>query len=177
MKSVQLEYGQGTLKVELPNSADIFVPGETVTDPPCLQDLENATRHSIQNPVGMPPIRQLVRPGSKVTISFPDRVKGGFQENSHRKTAIPILIEECIQAGVDEEDIILICSNGLHRKNTPEEIRRILGDEIYDRFAPKRQIINHDSEDWENLIDLGYDELGDPVIMKSVWFTNRIWQS
>ncbi|HMN15867.1 MAG TPA: lactate racemase domain-containing protein, partial [Bellilinea sp.] len=71
--------------------------------------------------------------------------KGGFQENSHRKICIPILIEECLKAGVDESDILLICSNGLHRKNTPEEIRRILGDETYDRFAPKRQIINHDS--------------------------------
>lgn len=174
MKWVQLEYGQGLLDVELPDSAEIFIPGETVADPPHLEDLEYATRLSIQNPVGMPPISQLVCPGSKVTISFPDRVKGGFQENSHRKTCIPILIKECVQAGVAEKDIMLICSNGLHRKNTPEEIRRILGDEIYDRFAPKRQIINHDSEDWDNLVDLGYDEMGDPVIMNRMVYESDL---
>jgi hypothetical protein len=122
----------------------------------------------------LPPISELVRKGSKVTISFPDKVKGGFQETSHRKTCIPILIEECLKAGVDKSDIRLICSNGLHRKNTEEEIRAILGDKVYDEFTPTHQIINHDSEDWENLIDLGYDELGDRVIMNREVFESDL---
>src|SRR5690554_1853680 len=126
MKSVALEYGEGTLTASLPDSAEIFIPGETVPDPPHLEDVEAATRHSIQNPIGMPPISKLVGPGSKVTISFPDRVKGGYQPTSHRKCAIPILIEECLKAGVRKQDIKLICSNGLHRKNTDEEIRALL---------------------------------------------------
>jgi hypothetical protein len=165
MKSVQFEFGEGTLTAELPDSADIFIPGETVPDPPFLQDVESATRNAILNPIGMPPVSALVGPGSKVTISFPDRVKGGFQTTSHRKTAIPILIEECLKAGVAERDILLICSNGLHRKNTDEEIRALLGDPVYNRFMPTHQIVNHDSEDWNHLVDLGYDELGDRVIM------------
>lgn len=165
MKTVDLEYGEGTIKTTLPDSAEFFIPGETVPDPPFLVNVEQATRESILNPIGMPPIAELVSPGSKVTISFPDRVKGGFQATSHRKTAIPILIEECLKAGVNKKDIKLICSNGLHRKNTIEEIRAILGDQVYNEFNPGHQIVNHDSEDWDNLIDLGYDELGDPVIM------------
>ena len=32
------------------------------------------------------------------------------------------------------------------------------------------QIANHDSEDWTNLVDLGYDELGDGVIMNKEVF-------
>lgn len=170
MKKVAFEYGQGIMEAELPNSAGIFVPGETVPDPPCLEDPQATTRESILNPIGMPPISQLVKKGSTVTISFPDRVKGGFQDNSHRKTCIPILIEECLEAGVEKKDIRLICSNGLHRKNTDEEIRRILGDTIYDQFAPTHQIVNHDSEDWDNLADLGYDRLGDRVIMNKEVF-------
>jgi lactate racemase len=174
MKTVDLEYGEGTLSAALPDSAEIFIPGETVADPPHLEDVLTATRHSIQNPIGMPPISELVGPGSKVTISFPDRVKGGFQPTSHRKTAIPLLIEECLKAGVDPKDIKLICSNGLHRKNKPEEIRAILGDEIYRRFNPSHQIVNHDSEDWDNLVDLGFDELGDPVIMNREVFQSDL---
>ncbi len=174
MKIVQLEYGEGVLDVELPDSADVFIPGETVPDPPFLEDVETATRESILNPLGMPPISELVGPGAKVTISFPDRVKGGFQANSHRKTCIPILIEECLKAGVDEKDILLICSNGLHRKNTDQEIRMILGDEVYKRFMPSRQIVNHDSEDWDHLVDLGYDELGDRVIMNKEVFESDL---
>ena len=174
MKTVYFEYGEGLLPAELPDSADIFVPGETVADPPHLDDVEGATRQSILNPVGMPPISDLVKPGSKVTISFPDRVKGGFQPTSHRKTAIPLLIEECLKAGVLKEDILLICSNGLHRKNTDEEIRSLLGNEIYDAFNPSHQIINHDFDDWDHLIDLGYDEFGDPVIMNKYVFESDL---
>lgn len=172
---IQFEYGQGYMEADLPDEAtDVFVPGETVPDPPFLQDVVGATRDSIQNPIGMSPIAELVGPGSKVTISFPDRVKGGTQATAHRKVAIPLLIEECLKAGVREEDILLICSNGLHRKNTDAEIRMLLGDAIYDRFMPKHQIINHDSEDWDNLVDLGYDELGDPVIMNRAVFESDL---
>ena len=174
MKTVQLEYGEGVLDVELPDSADVFIPGETVPDPPYILDVETTTRESILNPLGMPPISDLVGPGSKVTISFPDRVKGGFQDNSHRKTSIPILIEECLKAGVLKEDILLICSNGLHRKNTNTEIKMILGEKFYNDFMPNHQIINHDSEDWDHLVDLGYDELGDRVIINKEVFQSDL---
>ena len=172
MKKVAFEYGQGLMEANLPDSAEIFVPGETVPDPAFLQDPALSTAESIQNPIGMKPIHNLMKKGSKVTISFPDRVKGGFQENSHRKTCIPILIDECLKAGVEKKDIKLICSNGLHRKNTDNEIRAILGNEIFDTFMPTHQIVNHDSEDWDNLIDLGYDELGDRVIMNREVFNS-----
>jgi hypothetical protein len=176
MKTVEFEYGQGTMTAELPDSADIFIPGETVKDPPFIPEakLVEETRRSIQNPIGMKAIPELVSAGSKVTIVFPDRVKGGFQETSHRKTAIPIIIDECLGAGVREEDIRLICSNGLHRKNTREEIRRILGDAVFDRFWDRHQIVNHDSEDWDNLVDLGHDELGDPVIINREVFESDL---
>lgn len=174
MRSVSFEYGQGVMEAQLPDGAEIFVPGETVPDPPFLEDPEGATRESILNPIGMPAISKLVKKGSTVTISFPDRVKGGFQENSHRKTCIPILIEECLKAGVEKKDIKLICSNGLHRKNTEPEIRRILGKNVYDQFAPSHQIVNHDSEDWDNLIDLGFDELGDRVIINKEVFESDL---
>jgi len=136
--------------------------------------LAEETRHSIQNPIGMPAIPEMVSAGSRVTIVFPDRVKGGFQQTSHRKTAIPIVIEECLKAGVREQDIRLICSNGLHRKNTREEIRQILGDGVFDRFWGTHQIVNHDSEDWDNLVDLGYDDLGDRVIVNKEVFESDL---
>ncbi|MBN2558952.1 MAG: DUF2088 domain-containing protein [Clostridia bacterium] len=165
---INFEYGEGTMEAVLPDDrTDVFIPGETVPDPPFIpaDKLEEATRESILNPIGMEPISELVREGSRVCIVFPDRVKGGFQENSHRKVAIPIILEECMKAGVKKNDILLICSNGLHRKNTREEIHRILGDKVFNDFWWSNQIINHDSEDYENLVDLGTDEFSNPVIM------------
>ncbi len=174
MISVEFEYGEGVLEAQLPDHTQIFIPGETVPDPPHLEDPETATRESITNPVGMTAISDLVGHGSTVTISFPDKVKGGYQKTSHRKTSIPIIIEECLKAGVANSDIKLICSNGLHRKCTDEEIAAILGEEVYREFMPTHQIVNHDSENWDNLIDLGYDELGDRVIMNKEVFESDL---
>jgi len=34
MKKVLFEYGEGYLEAELPDSTEVFIPGETVPDPP-----------------------------------------------------------------------------------------------------------------------------------------------
>ncbi len=169
------EYGQGLMEADLPDeNTDVFIPGETVPDPAFIKNIEEQTRKAILNPVGLPPISKQAKKGSKVTIIFPDRVKGGFQENSHRKVSIPIIIEECLKAGVEKKDIKLICSNGLHRKNTKKEIKSILGEKVFDEFWYSNQILNHDSEDWDNLVDLGTDEMDNPVIMNRDVFESDI---
>ena len=173
---IDFEYGQGLMTADLPDTTDIYIPGETVPDPPRIppEKLVEATREAITHPLGMAPIQELVGPGSKVCIVFPDRVKGGFQEDSHRKVSIPIVLEELREAGVKKEDITLICSNGLHRKNMKDEIRAILGDAVFDEFWWSGQIMNHDSEDWDNLIDLGTDELNDHVILNRKVFESDL---
>ncbi|MDF2524756.1 MAG: hypothetical protein K0R31_2397, partial [Clostridiales bacterium] len=162
---LSFEYGQGTMEANLPDNTDVFIPGETVPDPPYIEDVYKATKESILNPIGMDPISKLAKKGSKVVIVFPDRVKGGEQPTSHRKVSIKIALEELYKAGVEKKDILLICSNGLHRKNTKQEIFNILGEEIFNEFWYSHQIMNHDSEDYEHLVDLGTTKRGDPVLM------------
>lgn len=164
---LSFEYGHGMMEATLPDNTDVFIPGETIKDPEHLPEerIEEETLRSIRNPIGMDPISKLVKKGSKVTIVFPDRVKGGEQKTSHRKVSIKLILKELYDSGVEKKDILLICSNGLHRKNTKEEIYGVLGEELFNEFWYTNQIINHDSEDYENLIDLGKTGSGDPVIM------------
>lgn len=164
---LELEYGQGTLPVILPDTADVFIPGETVPDPPFIPEdrLEEETLRSLRNPIGMEPLSKLAHKGSKCVIVFPDRVKGGEQPTSHRKISIKLILGELYAAGVEKKDILLICSNGLHRKNTEQEIRNVLGPELFNEFWYTHQIMNHDSEDYDHLVDLGTTDRGDPVLM------------
>ncbi|MED4224484.1 lactate racemase domain-containing protein [Neobacillus cucumis] len=173
---LSFEYGHGLMDAELPDNTDVFIPGETIPDPPHLPEdlIEEMTLKSIRNPIGMPPLPELVKKGSKVTIIFPDRVKGGEQETAHRKVSIKLILQELYSVGVEKKDILFICSNGLHRKNTEREIRNILGKDIYHEFWFSNQIINHDSEDYENLVDLGSTESGDPVIMNKYVYDSDI---
>jgi len=164
---VEFEYGKGTMTANLPDSTDVFIPGVTIADPPYIAEdkIVEETRKSLCNPIGMDPLSKLAKAGHKVVIIFPDRVKGGEQATSHRKISIKLILEELYAAGVEKKDILLICSNGLHRKNTDKEILGILGADLYYQFAPSHQIMNHDSEDYEHLVDLGVTEVGDPVLM------------
>lgn len=167
---LSFEYGQGTMDANLPDTTDVFIPGETVADPPFIpfDKIEEETLKSLRNPIGMPPLSQLAKKGSRCVIVFPDRVKGGEHETAHRKVSIRLVLEELYAAGVEKQDIQLICSNGLHRKNTKEEILGVLGQELFDAFWYTGQITNHDSEDWNNLADLGTTKRGDPVIMNKM---------
>ena len=173
---LSFEYGHGMMDAQLPDNTDIFIPGETVEDPPCIpeSELEERTLQSLRNPIGMEPLSKLAKKGSKVTIVFPDRVKGGEQTTSHRKISIKLVLQELYAAGVEKKDILLICSNGLHRKNTEQEILGVLGRELFDEFWHCGQIINHDSEDYDHLVDLGVTERGDPVLMNKYVYDSDV---
>jgi nickel-dependent lactate racemase len=161
MKETSINYGTGEMDIRVPDDATILTWKELRQDPPAV-DPYKATEEALNNPLGMPPLKELANPGDKVVIGFPDRVKGGVHEEAHRKVAIPIIIEHLKEAGVKEKDISLLCIQGLHRKNTKEELDWYLGEDIVERFWPDR-LFMHDAEDDDNIVDLGYDDMGNRV--------------
>lgn len=149
------------MTIEVSNSALVVWPGLTFQDPPSV-DPNQATRAALKKPLGLPPIRALVKSGDKVVIAFPDRVKGGMHEQSHRRVAIPLILGELDRAGVSRNDVKLICAMGLHRKNTVEDFRAYLGEDIVAEFWPDR-LICHDAEDPAGVTLFGVDALGDKI--------------
>ena len=93
---LSFEYGHGFMEANLPDTTDVFIPGETIPDPPHIPEnqIEEKTLESLRNPIGMPPLTELAKKGSKVTIIFPDRVKGGEQPTAHRKVSIKLILNE-----------------------------------------------------------------------------------
>jgi lactate racemase len=161
---VALEYGDGHLTVELPGSATVIRAGQAHPEPPPVPDPIAATLEAVRNPLGCAPLGDLVGPGSTVTIAFPDRVKGGVQATSHRKTTLRTLFDELERAGVRLSDVTLVCAIGLHRKNYAHEFLDYLGADNLARIRPE-QIVNHDSEDPAGIVDLDDSSLGDVVQM------------
>lgn len=171
---LDFEYGHGLMSAELPDSTEVFIPGETVADPPCLpQDwdvLYNETVRTLREPLDMPPLRELAAPGKTAVIVIPDIVKGGCQPTSHRKVAIRACLDELYAGGVEKQDVLLMISNGLHPCATVAEMRQILGEELFNEFYYTGQITSHDSEDAANMVDLGHTHRGDPVLMNRYVF-------
>jgi len=161
MREVILDYGDGVTVVSVPDGATVVRYGETFTDPPEVDPFE-ATRRALQNPLGTKPLRELAKAGDKVVIAFPDRVKGGAHPKAHRRVAIPLIVETLRRAGVELEDISLLCAVGLHRHNTYQELLWYLGKDIVNAFWPDR-LVMHDAADPAGIIDLGTDEMGNAV--------------
>lgn len=161
MQDTLLDYGDTKMRVTLPRHATVVRYGQTYTDPPPAGAPVSLIKAALRAPLGMPPLRELAGPGKKAVIGFPDRVKGGAHPNAHRRLAIPLLVEELLAGGCGLEDITLLCGMGLHRKNTMEEFRWYLGNDIVDTFRPDR-LVNHDVED-PGLLDFGLDGMGNSV--------------
>lgn len=160
MKEVSLDYGDGKMRIELPDSAYVMRLGELDNDPPEVDPME-ATKKALEAPLGFPPLHELGGPDKKVVIGFPDRVKGGVHKKSHRRIAIPIIVEELLKGGTKLENITLLCAMGLHRKNTLEEWYWYLGKKIVDQFWPGH-LVNHDAEA-PDLCDFGVDDMGNII--------------
>ena len=174
MKHFEFEYGAGTMGADLPDNTDEFIPGVTVPDPDYIPEdkLEAAYRESLDHPIGMPTVKELAHKGSKVVFVVPDRVKGGEQATSHRKLSIKYILEDLYSVGVEPKDITFIISNGLHPRSTAKDALAIFGHEIYDAFWPHGQIISHDSEDPDNMVDLGFTQRGD-----AVWMNKMVYEA
>lgn len=145
-----LAYGAEVIEVELPD--DTVQPDTGIAVPlPRAEDLGAEVRRAITEPLDSPPLEDLVKSGSKVTIAFDDATVGQYAPVW--STAIPILLAELESAGVARTDVRLICANALHRKNTPDELGKLIGNDLVTEFGDR--LYCHDAEDAENLVHLG----------------------
>jgi hypothetical protein len=118
---------------------------------PPREDLPGAVRAALARPVDLPGIGDRGRPGASVTIAFDDPTVPAW--GPIREVAIEAVLEELARAGVSRRSVTLLCANALHRKFTPEELARILGEDLVHEFGPR--LICHDAEDRANIVDLG----------------------
>ncbi len=65
------------------------------------------------------------------------------------------------EAGVT--DVHLIAALALHRRMTEAELRHAVGDRVYDAFAPRGQLYNHDAEDPDGMTLIGETRHGEEV--------------
>ena len=157
--NVELPYADGTLTATLPGDARrLSTEGERAL--PALADLDSAVRAALASPLGLPRIRELVRPDARVTIAFDDHTTGSF--GPIRPIAIRAVLAELAEAGVSASQVRLVCANALHRMCRPDELARLLDEPLVQQFGARLSC--HDAEDPEQIVDLGTtDEHGYPV--------------
>ncbi|MFC1992270.1 lactate racemase domain-containing protein [Chloroflexota bacterium] len=164
-KKVRITYAEKSTEESVPNSATVIQYGTTAfPEIPIHPNPDIAVKEALKNPIGMGEIPELVKRGSKVTIAFDDPIKCP-KPSKVLHQLIPPVVAELIEAGVREKDITLLCATGTHCKWKPNELRDLIGSEIYERFRPfewrEGRLTNHDCT--QGNVYLGETELGDEV--------------
>ncbi len=151
MPTTTLPFGDELIQVTLPEGTTV-VQGMGVgsrVDP--VADQAAAVRDAVQHPMGLPRIRDSVRPDARVLIAFDDPTVPSF--GPVRRLAIEAVLEELAAAGVPQTSVRLVCANALHRKWTRDEIASIIGPELVQHVGER--LACHDAEDPDNLVHLG----------------------
>ncbi|MPZ87996.1 MAG: DUF2088 domain-containing protein [Nitriliruptorales bacterium] len=151
--------GEGFRLQEFPLGTRVIYPPDSL---PGIHDVSGAIQEALVNPLNSEPLPELLKSGMRLTIAFDDisLPLPPMQTPDIRQRVIEAVIEMAARAGVD--DIELICAVALHRRMTPAELRRILGERVFRSFHPDR-LRNHDAEDPAGLVHFGQTERGEDV--------------
>jgi lactate racemase len=127
-----------------------------------LADVEAAIASALDSPLGMDPLDTLLRPGMRLTIAFDDisLPLPPMRTPDIRARVIEQVLARAYRAGV--EDIHLIAALAVHRRMTPDELRRAVGPRVFAEFFPDR-LYNHDAEDPDGIVRLGQTAQGEVV--------------
>ena len=115
--------------------------------------------YALDHPIGAGPIEEAVQPGDQVCILISD-VTRRWQQPS---TYLPILVERLNRAGIPDQDILILCATGTHRRQTEEEHISLVGEDLYHRI----RFMDHQCDDKEHLTYLGTTSRGTPVWLNS----------
>jgi nickel-dependent lactate racemase len=148
---VSLAYGQGHLPVELPDGLTTIIEP---THAPGLADERSAVRAALERPIAARPLRDWLKPDSRVCIVFTDITRATPNER-----LIPWLLAHLTD--VPRENITLLNALGTHRPNTRPELEQLLTPAVVQNY----RVLNHEAENPGALIPLGTTDDGTPALL------------
>lgn len=159
---ISIDYGSERIEDFLPDDRGRVRVIDSPQVPSNAADLREILVQALENPLGSPPLKELVekhyRPaGPKVLVVADDNTR----PNLHTRLLYPDLLRYMVETcGINKEDLGILIASATHRPPSPDEIRdQILGEQIYREFQD--QVLIHN--DQENLADLGTSSSGTPI--------------
>ncbi|KPJ57856.1 MAG: hypothetical protein AMS15_09530 [Planctomycetes bacterium DG_23] len=149
---LRIDYGRSGLEVEIPdeNLAEVI----TLRPMPSLAEPEDVVRSSLAEPIGAPPLTEIARGKKTACVVVSD-----FTRPVPNKIILPPLLEVLLEAGIAKENIALLVGTGMHRPNTSEELKEMLGEDVLKQYP----IIQHNARDKSQAQFLGTAPAGTPV--------------
>jgi hypothetical protein len=146
----QLVFGDSWVEADLPDQTQVVPPGISMPLD-TVDDLEATVGAALDAPLDLPPLRELARGRSRVTVAFDDPTVPCFAPLW--PVALQEVLSDLTAAGVPEDGITLLCANALHRKFAHDELARLIGDDLVSKFGARLRC--HDAEDPDGIVEMG----------------------
>ena len=121
---------------------------------------ENRLKNLLKNPINSPSLKDLVNQKKTKKILI---VVNDITRPTPYEVILPPLLDELHQIGIKKENILFMVATGIHRSNSPEEIKEIFGENIFSAY----KFINHNCDD-PNSKDLGNLKSGNKLWVDSI---------
>ncbi|QDR82426.1 nickel-dependent lactate racemase [Sporomusa termitida] len=147
MAETVFEFGYGNSKLQVSLPAEKIINNVLGKPCPAIVDVPAAVRAALRNPIGTPPLKEVVKPGDKVAVVVSDITRAWVNFDQF----LPVLLDELNDAGVPDQNIFIIIAPGAHRLNTQAEFVVLCGEKVCHRVA----VYNHDCHKQEELVYTG----------------------
>jgi len=148
---VSLNYGYDSMALDIP--AENYMGTLNPKDVGEIEDPINEVRRALANPIRSKKLKELVSSQDKVIILASD-----VSRPSPSYILLPPILKELKEAGVNNDQITIAFGLGVHRKQTEEEKKRLVGEEVYNQI----KCIDHDIED---CVKIGITKRGNEVFI------------
>ncbi|MCJ7616481.1 MAG: nickel-dependent lactate racemase [Desulfobacterales bacterium] len=134
----------GIPSLEIPRSASI-----SLLEPKILLEQEerevDIIKKGLENPVGLPRIREMVKGKKKILILVDD-----YTRNTPIHIILPEVLKEMSTAGINKTDIRVLIASGTHRPMTQEEKLKKVGHRVMADYT----VLDHRYNDSRELVQL-----------------------
>ncbi len=149
---VDLDYGNGSLPVEIPDENLLEVISLAPEAP--LPHPQEAVTSALHVPVAGAPLAALAAGRTDACVVISDRTRP-----IPYQSLLPPLLSVLDASGIPKEKILILVATGLHRAATREELRMMLGAEV----AAFYRIESHDGRNRGSHVRLGRSARGTPI--------------
>jgi nickel-dependent lactate racemase len=157
MVDVWLPYGKSDVCVRIParNLLGSIEP-EQVSG---VADVNAEVERALKEPIGSKRLSEIAQPEHKIAIVVDD-----FTRKTPSRIMLPPVLAELNAADVKDENVTVIFGCGTHRAVKPEEARRLVGEEVFNRV----KTVSHDCKA-EDLMSIGKTKRGNNVRLNRVF--------
>lgn len=148
-KTISFAFGSMALELDIPerNVSSIILPSE----PEKKENPAFLIKKALENPIKSRRLSEIVKPDSRIAIIVSDVTRP-----TPTAKLLPPLLEELYLGGAKDENITIVFALGLHRNQTEEESRKLVGEDVYEKI----RCIQHDTSRCKHI---GTTSRGTPI--------------